>query len=50
VRQKLVEKLRAPGRSKRTTRSVPESQAKFAGRAYRLLECAEPVAFRQREQ
>jgi hypothetical protein len=49
-RQNDVEKLRASGRSKRTTSFSPDGQRKAWGRTYAFAAKALPVAFRHREQ
>jgi hypothetical protein len=49
-RQKHVEKLQAPGRSKRTTLSSPALQRNACGKTYAFAANARPLARRHREQ
>src|SRR4029077_15082779 len=50
VLQNAVAKLRAWGRSKRTTKASPRSHRSAEAFTITSQECAVPVAFRQREQ
>jgi hypothetical protein len=50
VRQIVVEKLLALGRSNLNVSSRPAIHSKFAGSATKFVECPLPVALRQREQ
>ena len=49
-RQNAVEKLRATAKSKRATRSCPESQRNAGGKTYAFVEDVLPVALRHLEQ